>query len=64
MDFITNQKRTWSNDEEDFIKGLYEKILESNIYKEYMASSDDSYENDRELWRKLYKKHLSLIITI
>ena len=26
-----------------------------DIYKEYMASSDKSYEADRELWRKLYK---------
>lgn len=53
-EFIANQKRTWDNDE-DFVKGLYEKIVESDIYKEYMASSDDSYECDRELWRKLYK---------
>ena len=52
--FIANQKRTWANDE-DFVKGLYEKIVESDIYKEYMASSDNSYEYDRELWRKLYK---------
>ena len=41
--------------DEDFVKGLYEKIVESDIYKEYMASSDNSYEYDRELWRKLYK---------
>ena len=31
------------------------KIIVSDIYKEYMASSDKSYEVDRELWRKLYK---------
>ena len=53
-EFIANQKRTWANDE-DFVKGLYEKIVESDIYKEYMASSENSYEADRELWRKLYK---------
>ena len=50
-EFIANQKRTWANDE-DFVKGLYEKIVESD---KYMASSDNSYEYDRELWRKLYK---------
>lgn len=54
MDFISNQKRTWENDE-DFVKGLFEKIVASDIYKEYMASSESSYEADRELWRKLYK---------
>ena len=31
-EFIANQKRTWVNDE-DFVKGLYEKIVESDIYK-------------------------------
>ncbi|WP_297645479.1 transcription antitermination factor NusB [uncultured Bacteroides sp.] len=53
-DFAANQKRTWDN-EDDFVKRLFEKIVESDIYKEYMASEDKSYECDRELWRKLYK---------
>ena len=57
MDFITNQKRTWANDE-DFVKSLYEEIVASDIYKEYMASSDKSYEADRELWRKIYKSFI------
>ena len=52
--FVTNQKKTWDNNQ-DFIKELYEKIIASDIYKEYMASSDSSYELDRELWRKIYK---------
>ena len=54
LEFSNNQKKTWEN-EADFVKTLCDKILESDIYKEYMASSDDSYECDRELWRKLYK---------
>lgn len=54
LDFIANQKRSWANDE-DFVKGLYERIIASDIYKEYMASTEQSYEADRELWRKLYK---------
>ena len=53
-EFIANQKRSWAN-EETFVKSLYEQIVASDIYKEYMASSDDSYDADRELWRKLYK---------
>lgn len=57
VDFINNQKRTWANDQ-DFIKELFEKIAESDIYKEYMASSDDSYEADRDLWKKLYKSFI------
>lgn len=54
LEFISNQKKTWDNDRE-FVKELYDKITASDLYKEYMASSDSSYEADRELWRKLYK---------
>lgn len=54
LEFSNNQKKTWEN-EADFVKTLRDKILESDIYKEYMASETSSYEEDRELWRKLYK---------
>ena len=57
VEFIANQKRTWANDQ-DFIKELYEKIVETDIYKDYMASDDNSYEADRELWRKIYKTYI------
>ncbi|EJX00833.1 transcription antitermination factor NusB [gut metagenome] len=52
--FANNQKKTWENDA-DFVKSLCDKIMDSDIYKEYMASETSSYEEDRELWRKLYK---------
>lgn len=54
LEFSNNQKKTWEN-EADFVKTLCDKILESDIYKEYMTSETSSYEEDRELWRKLYK---------
>ena len=54
LEFSNNQKKTWEN-EADFVKTLCDKILESDIYKEYMASETSSYEEDRELRRKLYK---------
>ena len=34
--FVVAQKKTWDN-EDDFIKSLYEKIQQSDIYTEYMA---------------------------
>ena len=55
--FIANHKRTLENDQ-DFVKELYEKIVETDIYKDYMASDDNSYEADRELWRKIYKTYI------
>lgn len=54
LEFVNNQKKTWEN-ETDFIKSLCDKIMESDIYKEYMESKTSSYEEDRELWRKIYK---------
>lgn len=54
QDFIANQKRSWNNDE-DFVRNLYERIANSEPYKDYMATEENSYEADRELWRKLYK---------
>ena len=53
-EFVANQKKTWNNNQ-DFIKELYDKIISSDIYKEYMESPESSYDEDRELWRKLYK---------
>ena len=53
-EFVETQKKNW-NDEPEFLKKIYTQITESQIYKDYMASSEDSYDADRELWRKLYR---------
>ena len=55
-EFSETQKKTWEN-ESEFVKSLCEKIMASDIYKEYMENeSPSSYEEDRELWRKIYKR--------
>lgn len=53
-DFIETQKKTWDN-EIEFVRKLYKQITESQIYKDYMADTDDSYAADRELWRNIYR---------
>lgn len=53
-DFAATQKKTWNNNQ-DFIKELYEKILSSDIYQEYMEKGESDYAEDREFWRKIYK---------
>jgi len=56
QEFSETQKKTWEN-ESEFVKSLCEKIMASDIYKEYMENeSPSSYEEDRELWRKIYKR--------
>ncbi len=53
-EFKENMKKTWADDM-DYVKDLYNRIVTSDYYKEYMSSEEDSYAADRELWRKLYK---------
>lgn len=57
-EFVETQKKTWDN-EPEAIKSLYEKITNSDIYKEYMEAGESTYEDDREFWRKIYKNIIS-----
>ena len=55
-DFVDNQKKTWVDDE-DYVRQLYNKIVASETYKEWMARRDEpTYEDDKTLWRQLYRK--------
>jgi N utilization substance protein B len=53
--FNEDKNMSWSDDI-DFVRSLCDKIEQSDTYKEYMASSEDDYEADREVWRKLYRQ--------
>ncbi len=43
------------NDDIEFVRKMCNLVENSQIYIEYMASEEDNYEADREVWRKLYK---------
>ena len=62
-EFRANQKRTW-DDEGDFVKHLFESIEQTKAYQEYMAKETLTYEDDRELWRKLYRSTIAQNETI
>lgn len=55
--FAEKSKLNWV-DNSDFLRRLLDAIESSEIYKEYMASGQSSYEEDKELWRKLYKNFI------
>lgn len=57
-EYAKHQKHSWS-DVEEYVRHLFETIEQSDIYKEYMEKPSSSYEEDRELWRKLYKNVVS-----
>jgi N utilization substance protein B len=52
--FVEEQRDVW-DDKVEFVKNLFLRIEESEMYQEFMASDDDSYDAHRELWRKIYK---------
>lgn len=56
-DFIETKGLKW-DEQEKLVQDLYLRITESETYQDYMKSEEDSYEADRELWRKLYKKYI------
>ena len=59
IEYQERQKRSWLADHEEFTKQLLDKILVSDIYKEYMAKTETSYIEDREFWRMLYKSFIN-----
>ena len=53
-EFVGTAKFMWA-DVPEFVGKLFEQIEQSQIYKEYLESSDDDYATDRELWRRIYR---------
>lgn len=54
QDFVETKKKTWKN-EISYIKQLYADIMASDFYAEYMALDEATYEDDKLIWRKIYK---------
>lgn len=54
-DYNDEKKLTWKDDIE-FVRKICNLIEQSETYQEYINSEEDSYEADREVWRKLYKQ--------
>jgi len=43
------------DEQEMFVRDLYNKVEESEYYKNYMASESSTYAEDREVWRLIYR---------
>lgn len=57
LSFTEDQKRIW-NDSVEYVSKLMVQIEQSEVYQEYMASDEDSFEADREVWRKIYRQFI------
>ncbi len=52
--YITDRPQSWE-DHENYIRSLLEKILNSDIYAEYLTNEVSDFDTDREFWRKIFK---------
>ncbi|MFY9152124.1 MAG: transcription antitermination factor NusB [Prolixibacteraceae bacterium] len=52
--YLEASKLSW-NDEEDLIRKLYLSLLDQEFYKEYMASAQNTYADDRKLVEDIFK---------
>ena len=52
--YLETNNKLWDDDVEA-VRKLCDQIEQSTIYKDYMAETDTGYEQDREVWRKLYR---------
>lgn len=51
-------KISWK-EEEELVRRLYNSIRSSDLYKDYLSSSEDSYERDRAFILDLYRQHIN-----
>ena len=52
------QRIDWSN-EEEFVRTLLNQVMESDFYRDYMANPQTSYQEDRDLWKHIYRNVIS-----
>jgi len=53
--YLSERKLSWINYPE-VIKELYEEILAADFFTEYMEADSSTYEDDKEIWRKIFKR--------
>ena len=53
--FAHNKGTFWNNEDSHFVRSILNKILQSNIYRNYLES-DDTFESDRSFWLKILKE--------
>jgi transcription antitermination factor NusB len=54
-EYLQANKLSWANDFE-MIKILFEEIVKSDFYAEYMNAPSADYAADKDIWRKIFKK--------
>lgn len=53
-----NKEGDFWAEEEEFLRHLYKEITEQEYYQEYIRKPGNDFEEDREIWRKIYRSLL------
>lgn len=54
QEYVERQKISWA-EEGDFLRYMLNKIKSSDLYGAYVSSVEQSFETDREFWKKVFK---------
>ncbi len=57
VSYTANRPMSWELNQ-NFVKGLLDKIIESDTYKEYTELTKPTYNDDKEFWRKSFKSFI------
>lgn len=55
LTFINEHKISWANNQ-DSVKLIYELVVASDNYAEYMSAPTTDYAADKDIWRKIFRK--------
>lgn len=53
--YLNDRPFSWQ-EHDAFLRNVLDKILKSEIYKEYIENPSEKYDDDREFWRKVFKQ--------
>jgi N utilization substance protein B len=53
--YIEEKKISWK-DHPEVLKSIYEEIVTADYFTEYMQAETSSYKEDKDIWRKIFKK--------
>lgn len=59
VEFLKERPLSWEN-QESFVRGLLDEILACEHYAEYSKQNNHTFDEDKEFWRKSFKKYIYL----
>ena len=55
--YLTERPMSWESNV-NFVRGILDRIIESETYKEYIQIASPTYNDDKDFWRKCFKSFI------